>query len=158
MRYTSLLRGLRENWQPDLTRNVLVGVSGGADSLCLLDVLRSAGLRLVVVHVNHQLRPQAHAEMLHVQQLAQAMGIPCVALEVDVRGYATANRVSLEDAARTLRYRSLFEQAALHQAQAVAVGHTADDQVETVLMNFLRGSGLNGLKGMQSYLLPNAWS
>ncbi len=76
------------------------------------------------------------------------MGVPFVGGKRDVRAYAAQAKLSIETAARELRYRFLFEQAPLHKAQAVAVGHTADDQVETVLMHFIRGAGLNGLKGM----------
>jgi tRNA(Ile)-lysidine synthase len=78
--------------------------------------------------------------------------------EEDVKLYAGAHRLSEEEAARILRYRFLFEQARQMGAQAVAVAHSADDQVETVLMHLLRGSGLAGLKGMQFFSLPNAWS
>lgn len=142
----------------DDNQPVLVGVSGGADSLCLLDILLAAGLPVIVAHANHQLRSEADAEMAWVRRLANEQHLDFVAQALDVPGFASASGVSVEEAARELRYQFLFEQAVRLKVQAVAVGHTADDQAETVLMNFLRGSGLNGLKGMPVHWLPNAWS
>lgn len=131
------------------------GVSGGADSLALLHALQTAGFRLLVCHFNHRLRPEADADAAHVEGIAQRLGLPFVTESADVGGYARARRLSLEEAARELRYRFLFRQARQAGAQAVAVGHTADDQAETVLMHFLRGAGLSGLKGMPlQVLLP----
>jgi tRNA(Ile)-lysidine synthase len=80
--------------------------------------------------------------------MAEQMKLPFVSESGDVRGYAEEHKLSLEEAARTLRYRFLFAQARSQLAGAVVVGHTADDQVETILMHFLRGAGLAGLKGM----------
>jgi tRNA(Ile)-lysidine synthase len=134
---------------------VVVGVSGGADSLCLLGILHSAGQQLVVAHFNHQLRPQAQAEAALVQQLAERMELPFTGGSGDVGGYSREHGLSLEESARLLRYRFLFAEARKRGAQAVATGHTADDQVETILMHFLRGAALAGLKGMSGRtLLP----
>jgi tRNA(Ile)-lysidine synthase len=134
---------------------ILVGVSGGPDSLCLLDLLHRAGYRVIVAHFNHKLRPEAEIEARAVEETARQMTIPFVVESADVQLHAQKEKLSLEEAARNLRYHFLFTQAHRYNAQAVAVGHTADDQVETVLMHFVRGAGLNGLKGM-SYrtLLP----
>jgi tRNA(Ile)-lysidine synthase len=140
--------------KPDLP--VLAGVSGGPDSLCLLDVLHRLRYRVVVAHFNHKLRPEADLEAVTVAGLARSLGLPFVSGSADVRAFADREMLSIEEAARTLRYRFLFAQARKYGAQAVAVGHTADDQVETVLMHFLRGAGLAGLKGMTyRSLLPN---
>ena len=134
---------------------VLAGVSGGPDSLCLLGVLHAAGVPVIVAHFNHRLRPEAEPEAASVSERARGLGLPFVTDSADVRGYAEEHGLSLEEAARTLRYRFLFAAARMHAAQAVAVGHTADDQAETVLMHFLRGAGLAGLKGMEyRTLLP----
>jgi tRNA(Ile)-lysidine synthase len=86
------------------------------------------------------------------------MGVPFLVGGEDVTEYAKNNQLSIEEAARMLRYRFLFEQAEQSEAQAVAVAHTADDQVETVLMHFLRGAGLSGLKGMQPRAINQEWS
>ena len=133
----------------DPARPVLVGVSGGPDSLCLLGILQEAGYAVIVAHFNHQLRPEADPEAAAVSTRADQLGLPFVSDSADVRHYAEKQSISIEQAARTLRYRFLFAAARKHAAQAVAVGHTADDQVETVLMHFLRGAGLPGLKGME---------
>ncbi len=146
---------LREQCGLDPMRPVLAGVSGGPDSLCLLDVLHAAGYRVVVAHFNHKLRPEADLEAAAVSERARRLGLTFVTDSADVRAYAEENRLSLEESARTLRYRFLFAAARRQEAQAVAVGHTADDQAETVLMHFLRGAGLSGLKGMEyRTLLP----
>jgi tRNA(Ile)-lysidine synthase len=142
----------------DLTKPVVAGCSGGPDSLCLLDALHRLGLPVIAAHLNHGLRPEAAQEARFVGGEAQRRGVPFVSQEADVARYAGENSLSLEEAARSLRYRFLFEQALRLGAQAVAVAHTADDQVETVLMHFLRGAGLAGLKGMLPRLLPNPWS
>lgn len=139
---------LRDDCHLDKERPIIVGVSGGPDSLCLMEVLRQAGYRIIVAHFNHKLRPEADGDANLVEQTAARLMIPSVINGGDVRGYAAAEGLSIEEAARNLRYRFLFEQARTTGAQAVAVAHTADDQVETVLMHFLRGAGLAGLKGM----------
>ncbi|HSJ90206.1 MAG TPA: tRNA lysidine(34) synthetase TilS [Anaerolineales bacterium] len=129
-------------------RPVIAGVSGGPDSLCLMSVLRKAGFRTIVAHFNHKLRPDADADANTVEQTAARLNLVSVIQSGDVRAFADAEKLSIEEAARIMRYRFLMEQARHFHAQAVAVGHTADDQVETVLMHFIRGAGLAGLKGM----------
>jgi tRNA(Ile)-lysidine synthase len=131
------------------TDMAVIGVSGGPDSLCMLDLARQIPtLKIIVAHFNHQLRPEANHEAEFVGRVAEQMHLPFVSEAADVRGYAEEQQLSLEEAARMLRYRFLFAQARTNGAGAVAVGHNADDQVETVLMHFLRGAGLPGLKGM----------
>ncbi len=139
---------LRDQCQLDKSRPVIVGVSGGPDSLCLMEILRQAGYPIVVAHFNHKLRETADMEAKAVEGTSARLTVSSVTEDADVKGYAEANRLSLEEAARLLRYRFLFKHARRVQAQAVAVGHTADDQVETVLMHLIRGTGLAGLKGM----------
>ncbi len=133
---------------------VVIGVSGGPDSLCLLHLASQVRtLELIVAHFNHQLRPEAELEAGFVRRVAEGLGARFVTAAADVRLYAAQHSLSLEEAARTLRYRFLFAQARAVGASAVAVGHTADDQVETILMHFLRGAGLAGLKGMAARTL-----
>jgi tRNA(Ile)-lysidine synthase len=136
--------------QCGLTRDrpIVVGVSGGPDSLCLMSVLHKQRYRLIVAHFNHKLRPDADTDANIVEQTAARLNIVSVIESGDVRAFADAEKHSIEEAARIMRYRFLMEQARRFKAQAVAVGHTADDQAETVLMHFLRGAGLSGLKGM----------
>ena len=129
-------------------RPIIVGVSGGPDSLCLMESLRQAGYHIIVAHFNHQLRPEADHDARTVEKTASRLMLASVVDGADVRAYAEEHRLSVEEAARNLRYSFMFKLANERNAQAVAVGHTADDQVETILMHFLRGSGLTGLKGM----------
>ena len=129
-------------------RPIIAGVSGGPDSLCLMGVLRKAGYHIIVAHFNHKLRPDSDTDANIVEQTAARLNIASVIQSGDVRGFADSRKLSIEEAARILRYGFLMEQARHFHAQAVAVGHTADDQVETVLMHFIRGAGLAGLKGM----------
>lgn len=136
---------------------VLVGVSGGADSLAVLDVLHRLNYPLAVAHFNHQLREDADEDARFVVEFAAEMGLPCILGSGDVREIAHRNGLSLEEAARKARYRFLFEQARFTGAQAVAVGHHAADQVETILMHFLRGSGPAGLRGMQWRTILPEW-
>lgn len=132
---------------------VLAAVSGGMDSVTLLHVLwslqkeRSFALR--VVHLNHGIRgAAAEADTLLVRELAAALGLPVTVENVDVPAYRAAKGLTLEEAAREIRYR-FFEQTARQTgASRVALGHHADDQAETILFNLLRGAGPAGLKGI----------
>ena len=133
---------------------IIVAVSGGADSLCLLHLLhrlcgpgkRYPELRLHVAHLNHKLRGEASAQdAAVVAQIATAWGLPVTVGELDVPALARQERRSLEDAARTARYRFLREVA---YGQPIAVAHHADDQVETLLLHWLRGGGLAGMVGI----------
>ncbi|MBN2678498.1 MAG: tRNA lysidine(34) synthetase TilS [Anaerolineaceae bacterium] len=127
---------------------LVVGVSGGADSLTLVDVLSRLGYRLLVAHFDHQLREESRGDADYVCQYAQSKGLLHEAGSGDVAGFSQKEGLSIEESARRMRYEFLFEICRKHGAQALAVGHTADDQVETVLMHMLRGAGLAGMKGM----------
>ena len=134
---------------------VIVAVSGGADSLCLLHLLhrlcgpgkRYPAIHVQAAHLNHQLRGAASEQDAGaVAALASAWGLPLTVGSIDVPAVARREHRSIEDAARVARYRFLREVA---QGQPIAVAHHADDQVETLLLHFLRGSGLPGVLGMQ---------
>ncbi|NOZ05369.1 MAG: tRNA lysidine(34) synthetase TilS [Chloroflexi bacterium] len=132
---------------------VVVGVSGGPDSLCLLHLLKrlqnEGGFALHVAHLNHQLRgAEADADAAFVAALATAWSLPVTVEARDVAAHARASKISVEEAAREARYAFLADVAARAGADRVAVAHHADDQVETVLMHALRGAGLAGLRGM----------
>jgi tRNA(Ile)-lysidine synthase len=133
---------------------IVVAVSGGADSLCLLHLLhrlcgpgkRYPDLRLRVAHLNHKLRGEAGTQdAVRVARIAADWGLPVTVGEIDVPALARQERRSLEDAARAARYRFLREVA---QGQLIAVAHHAGDQVETLLLHWLRGAGLAGMVGM----------
>jgi tRNA(Ile)-lysidine synthase len=136
---------------------LLVGVSGGTDSCCLLHVLARLGWQVTAAHFDHHLRPDSGLDAARVEQMASDLQVPYVGSGEDVGGMAAREGLSLEEAARMARYRFLFAAARMRAAQAVVVGHTADDQVETVLMHLLRGSGLAGLRGMSFSSLQEGW-
>lgn len=131
---------------------LVVGVSGGPDSLALLSMLVKDALHpashVVVGHLNHRLRPEATGEANFVAQICAQWGLECKIGEVDVAAFAERDRLTVEEAARVARYRFLGEVALDVNSSRVVVGHTADDQAETVLMHFVRGAGLAGLRGM----------
>jgi tRNA(Ile)-lysidine synthase len=132
---------------------IVVAVSGGADSLCLLHVLNVLApilqCRLHVAHLDHALRDVSADDASYVAGQAAALGWPCVVGRSDVRRVARDQRTSVEVAARRTRYAFLRDVLQASGAAAIATGHTRDDQAETVLLHLLRGSGLNGLAGMR---------
>ncbi len=129
---------------------LLIGVSGGPDSLALLHVLKEVYSpdTLVVAHLHHGWRPSADAEARFVADTAVSWNIPSHSERVDVIALARDEGLSLEEAGRKARYRFFAQLAKQVGATVVAVAHNADDQAETVLMHLLRGSGLTGLRGM----------
>jgi tRNA(Ile)-lysidine synthase len=132
---------------------VLVALSGGSDSVALAYLLAELAqrneLRVAgIVHLNHQLRPAADDEEAFCGELAARFGWPFRAGRADVAARARAERRSVEDAARAARY-EFFEEARLRlEADAIALGHTRDDQAETFLLRLIRGAGSRGLSGM----------
>ncbi len=132
---------------------VVVGVSGGPDSLCLLHLLlrlrEPYRLRLHVAHLHHGARgEEADADAAFVASLARQWGLPATVSRQDVPEIARSHKLAFEEAARRVRYAFLAHVAGEVGAARIAVGHNADDQAETVLMHFLRGAGLAGLRGM----------
>lgn len=133
-------------------RKYLVGVSGGRDSVALLHLLHDAGFKqLVVCHLNHALRGRASGQdAAFVKRLATKLGYPCETQRADVTSLAGEQKCSIEVAARDARHGFFAEAAKKHRCPRLFLGHHADDQVETVLINIFRGSGLRGLAGMRS--------
>ncbi|MFN2186673.1 MAG: tRNA lysidine(34) synthetase TilS [Anaerolineae bacterium] len=132
---------------------VVVGVSGGPDSLCLLHVLRGLradySLALHVAHLHHGLRgAEADEDAEFVRALAAEWQLGCTIERVDVAALASRHHLSWEEAARRARYGFLWRVADVMGSGCIAVGHNADDQTETVMMHWIRGSGLAGLRGM----------
>ena len=136
-------------WLP--RKKYLVAVSGGRDSMALLFALHFLGYRkLVVCHLNHHLRgAAARADSLLAGTAARKLGLGFELGEADVRQHALKEKLSLETAARDLRYAFFRSCARDHRCKRIFLGHHADDQIETCLFNFLRGSGAAGLGGMK---------
>lgn len=129
-------------------QRVVAAVSGGPDSLCLLDCLQRAGYRVILAHFDHGLRPDSADDAAFCAALARRLGLPAVVARENVRDRLGPGD-SLEQAARVRRYQFLARAAREQRAAAVATGHTADDQVETIVMHWLRGAGPAGLRGMR---------
>lgn len=132
---------------------VLCAVSGGADSVCLLHLLRALsgrmGFRLAAAHFNHLLRGEASdGDEAFVRSLCETWGIPLYTGRGDTAGAAKQAGRGLEETARELRYAFLRRTAEAIGANRIATAHTADDNLETILMRFVRGSGLRGLRGI----------
>lgn len=152
--YRVLELAVLESGLPDICA-IVVGVSGGPDSVALLHVLRALAerdgrdWRLLAVHVNHGLRgEEALRDEQFVRELTHAWDIPLEVVRVDTAAHAAQSGLSIEAAGRELRYHALTSAAAATTGAFIATGHTADDQAETVLLNLVRGAGLRGLAGM----------
>jgi tRNA(Ile)-lysidine synthase len=134
---------------------LVVAVSGGADSVCLLHILarhrNDLGVELYVAHLNHQLRgAESDADATYVSDLAQKLGVPATIERRDVAAYRERKGGSLEETAREVRYGFLAAVAGRVGSSKVVVGHTCDDHIETILLHLLRGAGTTGLCGLQS--------
>ncbi|MGE5597444.1 MAG: tRNA lysidine(34) synthetase TilS [Hyphomicrobiales bacterium] len=131
---------------------VLAAVSGGPDSvaalLLLLKLREHFGFDVQVVHFDHMLRPESQSDLEFVRDLAGRLGVPFLSGEGDVRAAARQQRAGIEDTARKMRYQFLGFVAGEKRADSIATAHTADDQVETVLMRIIRGTGVRGVRGM----------
>jgi tRNA(Ile)-lysidine synthase len=135
-------------------QKILVAVSGGADSVCLLHILNQLQdqlqISLHVAHLNHLLRGRdSFEDAAFVKDLARKLKIPGTIKNQDVLAYQTQQHVTLEEAARTVRYTFLADTAQAIGADSVAVGHTQNDQVETILLHVIRGTGTLGLQGLR---------
>ena len=131
---------------------VVAGISGGADSVCLLFVLlawkRQYGLEPIVVHINHGIRPEAAEDARFVEKLCREQGIPFHLRETDIPGLARESRCSEEEAGRNFRYGAFEDVAREVGASKIAVAHNLNDRGETMLFHLFRGSGIKGLAGI----------
>ncbi|MFC2059752.1 tRNA lysidine(34) synthetase TilS [Chloroflexota bacterium] len=153
-----VLHFIREHRLVSSRQKLVVAVSGGPDSVCLLHILirlkKELGIKLHVAHLNHQLRgADSEADAHYVSSLARQLGIPASIEQRDVKSYQAQHRISLEEAAREVRYAFLSQIAKSVGASRVAIGHTTDDHIETILMHLVRGTGTRGLRGLQPYSL-----
>jgi tRNA(Ile)-lysidine synthase len=149
-----VLRFIRDNRLIQAGDKILVAVSGGPDSVSLMYILYhlqpELKIELQVAHLNHQIRgEESEKDARYVAQLAQNLHLPASIAKRDVVSYQREHHLSLEEGAREVRYRFLAETAGLLGIDKVAVGHTQNDQVETILMHIIRGTGTQGLRGLQ---------
>lgn len=141
---------------------VIIGASGGPDSLCLLHALSSISdmydLTLIPVHVNHMIRPEAEEECDHLVDICERLDLECQVYEASCHDAAKEMGVSLEEAGRNIRYQ-IFDEVADDLVDSgfsrdrivIALGHNADDQAETILFRLLRGTGTHGLSGIPAF-------
>lgn len=132
---------------------IIVGVSGGPDSICLLDILHSVraqwDLKLYAVHINHMMRgSESDGDENYVKEFCAGRGIHLFTEAVNVKEISARQGLSLEEAGREARYAQFRKHAEITGASKIAVAHNKNDLAETVLMNIIRGTGLNGLKGI----------
>lgn len=132
---------------------IVVGVSGGPDSICLLNVLKNLQnelkINIVVAHINHMIRKEADSETVFVQDFCEQRDIKCFVKKADVLQIAKEKKLGTEEVGRKIRYDFFEEVKNLVGGNKIATAHNANDNAETVLMNFLRGSGSTGLKGIE---------
>ena len=128
---------------------ILVGVSGGADSVALLLILKSLGYQVQALHCNFHLRQkESDRDERFVSELCRKNNIPLLIKHFNTKEYAARNNVSIEMAARDLRYNWFYDVLTDNNAQSIAVAHHRNDQAETLLLNLIRGTGIRGLAGM----------
>src|SRR6266849_1812715 len=159
VRITVFARSLVKEWRrlglPAANARVVVAVSGGADSVALLGALNELSqskklkVKLFVAHLVHGLRKDSRADARWVKALAKRLGHESLARRVDVKALASGSGANLEQAARQARYKFLAKVAKERRAVVVLTAHSMDDQAETVVLNLLRGSGMDGLSGIE---------
>lgn len=133
---------------------IVVGLSGGPDSVCLLHILNRMkeewNLEIYAAHLNHQIRGiEAQKDAFYISRLCEELGITFFIKSINVPEYCEKNGVSIEEGARQLRYEMFYEIKNNTRANKIAIGHNLNDQAETILMRMMRGTGLQGLKGIE---------
>ena len=132
---------------------IICGVSGGPDSICMLDILKDLKedlkIEIVVCHINHLIREEAISDEEYVVNYCRKNDIKCYVKRIDVKKYANNNKQGTEEAGRTVRYDFFEEILKKENANKIAIAHNKNDKAETIIMNILRGSGVAGLKGIE---------
>ena len=132
---------------------IVVGVSGGPDSICLLHILKNLksklNIELYVAHINHMIREEAEEETDYVQAFCKKLGIECFVKRVDVISKSNEEKIGTEEAGRMARYSFFDEVLKKVGANKIATAHNSNDNAVTVLMNIIRGTGTSGLKGIE---------
>ena len=132
---------------------IICGVSGGPDSICMLDILRKVKekikFEIIVCHVNHMIREEAIDDEKYVENYCKKNEIKYYIKRIDVKNYANNKRQGTEEAGRNVRYDFFEKVLKKENANKIAVAHNKNDKIETIIMNALRGSGISGLKGIE---------
>ena len=132
---------------------IICGVSGGPDSICMLDILKDLreklNFEIIVCHINHLIREEAISDENYVVNYCKKHNIKCYVKRIDVKKYANNNKQGTEEAGRTVRYEFFDEILQKEGANKIAIAHNKNDKIETIIMNVLRGSGIAGLKGIE---------
>lgn len=132
---------------------VVLGLSGGPDSVCLLHILKQLeseyNISIYAAHLNHQIRGiEAQKDVMYISQLCDSLGVKFFVKSINVPKYCEENGLSIEEGARKLRYEMFYEIKQKTKSNKIAIGHNLNDQAETILMRMMRGTGLQGLKGI----------
>lgn len=132
---------------------IVIGVSGGPDSMCLLNILNGLkeklNFEIVVAHINHMIRKEAEEETQYVKNFCDKLGIKCYIKRIDVIDKSNKEKIGTEEAGRKARYDFFEEVLNIVNANKIATAHNENDNAETVLMNIFRGAGTSGLKGIE---------
>ena len=132
---------------------IVIGVSGGPDSMCLLHILNGLkeklNFEIVVAHINHMIRKEAEEETQYVKNFCDKLGIKCYIKRIDVIDKSNKEKIGTEEAGRKARYDFFEEVLNIVNANKIATAHNENDNAETVLMNIFRGAGTSGLKGIE---------
>ena len=148
-----VLNTIIENGLIQKNDKIVIGVSGGPDSMCLLDILyclkEKLQIELVVSHINHGLRKEAEEETKYVEEYCKKRNIPIFIKRVNVKQLADEQKLGTEEMGRNIRYNFFEEVAKITKANKIATAHNLNDNAETILMNILRGTAISGLKGIE---------
>lgn len=132
---------------------IVLGVSGGPDSISMLNILNEIKndfqFEIYVAHINHMIREEAGEDEKYVQTYCEKNGIQCYVKRIDIQQIANTNKIGTEEAGRNARYDFFEEVLQKVGANKIGIAHNKNDKIETIIMNFLRGSGLSGLKGIE---------
>ena len=151
MSISQVIQYITENQLLADNSKVIVGVSGGADSVALLDILYSLKYECVVAHCNFHLRgEESNRDAFFVEELCIKYNLKYERIDFDTEAYAELNSISIEMAARELRYNWFEQIRVIHLADRIAVAHHKDDSIETILLNLIRGTGIRGLTGINA--------
>ena len=139
----------------DQNDKIVCAVSGGPDSICMLDILRrikeetKINFDIIVCHINHMIRVEATADEQYVENYCKNYQIPFFVKRVDVKKIAENNKQGTEEAGRKVRYDFFEEIFQKENATKIAIAHNKNDKIETIIMNVFRGSGISGLRGIE---------